>query len=302
MRKFNAALAGAVILSGVSIAHATIYSEPPGSSSFGSRNPPPAGTQEFATDFFNGTYTYYYDNPAFGRTINKADPGPSNVFGSEFYNQIRPILRGNTNNGGGDVDLFKVTVANPNYFSAWTGRLSTTTNNILLTLFKTDGTAVAASLGAAQVGALNIVANTFPTSAAPLNPSDPAIITGTGLGLTAGDYILGVSTYIPASGKGQPKNNAGQNIFNLVAGTVVTPNALSDIKLSTDPLKGWDLYGYDAGTIGSFDPDLDELLGPTSFTAGNAAIINVYIPEPTSFGAAATGAMVALTRRARRKA
>jgi hypothetical protein len=180
--------------------------------------------------------------------------------------------------------LFQVSVTNPGLFQAWTSRTAATPNTTLLTLFGSDGTAIAASLGGVQA------AGTSFGNAAPLNPADPGVIRGASLGLTPGNYYLGVSNLVAASGKGQPKNNASQNIFTPVAGTVVTPNALADVKLSTDPLKAWDLYFVDAGTVGSFDPttgtgDGDQLLGPTSFTAGTSAFINVFlVPEPaTSF-------------------
>jgi len=274
---------------------ADTYAEPPGSGSFGQATPPPAGTQEYAFDSFGSVY--YFDNATAGRTIGGQ---PLIDFsGNNGGKQIQPILRSNGNNGaGGDVDLFQVSVTQPNLFQAWTGRTSATPNTFLLTLFKSDGTAVAASLGGVQTPS-----TAFPNTD-PVNGADPGVIRGAALGLAPGNYYLGISNFIASSGKAQPKNNAGQNIFSPVAGTVVTPNALADIKLSTDPLKAWDLYQSDVGTIGSFDPttgtgDGDRLLAATTFTGGTAAFINVIlVPEP------ATGlimGMAALTFASRRR-
>jgi hypothetical protein len=296
MRKLATVVAATVAVSFVGASQAAnTYSEPAGGSA---TTPPPAGTQEFVFDSFAFGNPYTWENSAYGRTIALADPGPSTTFVTDNYNQIRPNLRSNAS-GGGDVDLFKISVADPNTFQLWTGRTGTSPNTTLLTLFKTDGTAVAASLGAVQVGATGVVAYSAPLSAAPGNPADPGIINGASLGIPAGDYIVAVSTYISASGKAQPKNDAGQNLFNLVPGTVVTPNALGDIKLSTDPLKGWDLYTVDGGTVGSFDMNVDQLLGKTSFNSGLSAYINVFIPEPGTMSLALAAGALVLRRRNR---
>lgn len=301
MRKLATIVAATVAVSAFGVAQAAnTYSEPAGSGGFGSATLP-AGTQEWAYDSFGGG-AYHYDNPSYGRTVATADPGPSTTFVTDNYNQIRPNLRINSGSPlGGDVDLFKISVADPNTFQLWTGRTGATPNNILLSLFKADGTAVAASLGAVQVGTTGVVAYSAPLSAAPVNPADPGIINGASLGIPAGDYIVSVSTYVPATGNAQPKNDSGQNLFTLAAGSVVTPNALGDIKLSTDPLKGWDLYSADIGTIGSFDAGAlgvgDQLLSKSAFTAGTGSYINVFIPEPVSMSSLGILALGLLRRR-----
>jgi hypothetical protein len=279
------------------------YVEPTGSGGFGTSTPPPAGTQEFAHDSF-GFGAYYWDKPGqAGRTIAAAGP-LIDLSGTLGQKQIQPILWSNGTNGGGDVDLFPVNNTNPDLFFAFTGRPSTssTPNATLLTLFASDGTAVAAALGGVQCkGNISTI-----FGAAPTNPNDPAIMNPTTVpGLTTGTYYLGVSNYNSTNGQGQPMNNAGQNLFNLIPGQVVLPNALGDIKLSTDPLKAWGLVSTDTGTIGSFDPttgtgDGDQLLGVTGFTSGSSSYIDLrLVPEPTSLAAIGIAGLSMLARRRR---
>jgi len=292
------AAASAVLFAVGQVKAVDTYVEPAGSGAFGSATPPPAGTQEFAHDSFGNVY--YYDAPGqAGRTIATAGP-VLDLSGAQGQKQIQPKLFSNAS-GGGDVDLFGVNVTNPELFYAFTGRNSANPNTTLLTLFGSDGTAIAASLGGVIVtGSPGTI-----TGSQPGNPNDPAIMNGTALGLTPGTYYLGVSNYIASNGKAQPKNNAGQNLFNLAPGAVVLPNALADKKLSTDPLKAWDLYSLDTGTVGSFDPttgtgDGDQLLGATSFTSGSSSNIDLrLVPEPTSLAALALAGMSVLARRRR---
>lgn len=289
MRHFKILCATAAALLSLSAVHgADVYVEPAGSGGFGSANPPPAGTQEFARDTTFGN-PYYFDNASgAGRTIAAGGP-VIDLSGNLGNKQIQPSLLINTTTPqgatGGDVDLFQVSVTRPELFQAWTARtVGSSANTFLLTLFASDGTAIAASLGGVQAaGPINTI-----VGAVPVNPADPGIIRGASLGLTPGNYYLGISNFIASNGKAQPKNDATQNIFTPVAGSVVTPNALADIKLSTDPLKAWDLYTLDTGTVGSFDPttgtgDGDQLMGRSGFTSGSAPFINVFlVPEPAS--------------------
>src|SRR6266480_5878535 len=107
--------ATAALLSLGSAQGADTYAEPPGSGSFGQATPPAAGTQEYAFDSFGNVY--YFDNATAGRTIGGQ---PLIDFsGNNGGKQIQPILRSNAG-GGGDVDLFQVSVTQPNLFQAWT--------------------------------------------------------------------------------------------------------------------------------------------------------------------------------------
>ena len=124
MRRFIMLCAATAALLSLSAAHgADVYTEPAGSGGFGSASPPAAGTQEFAFDTFGSVY--YFDNASgAGRTI--ATGGPViDLSGNPGDKQIQPILRSNAG-GGGDVDLFQVSVTQPNLFQAWTSRTGAT--------------------------------------------------------------------------------------------------------------------------------------------------------------------------------
>ncbi|WP_428936725.1 PEP-CTERM sorting domain-containing protein [Fontivita pretiosa] len=159
-----------------------------------------------------------------------------------------------------DADLFRIKITDPSNFSA-----SITSTTLILALFAEDGTALAASTGGGTANA----------------------ITGAAAGLsTPGIYHIGI-----ALAGMFPKNNAGQDLFDLSTTGVKLPNALADQKLGTDPFTAWTQPGAGATT----------LIGNTSFTAPGSTITlsgaDFAVPEPASIAAVMLGGLVLVQRR-----
>lgn len=195
-----AAAVAAVGLGTQAVLASNTYTEP-ASGGFGSATLP-AGTQEYFSDSFGGSTTYYYDR--FGRTIANADV-TTNLIDPGNLTQITMRLW-----TGSDADLFKIRIVNPAIFSA-----SITSATNILSLFAEDGTAIAAS-----------------RNGGPL----------TGASLAPGFYFIGESQASGAFGAttfGVPRNDAGQPLFDFSTDGLKTPIAQADMKLSTDPFEAF---------------------------------------------------------------
>jgi hypothetical protein len=226
------------------------------SGGFGTATLPPDAQEWFFSSF--GAGTYYWDRN--GRVIANAEV-TTNTVNPGSLTQIVPRLW-----LASDADLFKIQIVDPANFTAYVASPS-----IILTLFAADGTAIASTRGGGTDNALN----------------------GATLGLTAGQYFIGESQASGAFGDvtfGVARNNANQPLFDFTTDGVKMPEALADMKLSTDPFIAFT-------TRNANNPDY--LIGPSTFTAGNA-IINLtgadfsVVPEPGSLallGLAATGLM-----------
>lgn len=251
-------LVGAAVLGlglSVSAANATQYVQISG---FG---PIPAGAEEFGTEgFFAGFQPWDF----YGRTIEKAEPTDSTGgTGSPPLDLITPSLQSIQTSlwfqAPGDADLFKIRISDPDNFSA----VNSNTAGFILALFDEDGNAVAATTGG----------NDFPI--------DSSFVSAPGV------YYIGLG-----SAGAFPRNDAGEELFDLSMGGPVGPNALSDTKLSSDPRIAWTVFNNDDFLLGSgaFTPTLADR---TIFLTGS----NFYIPEPASLAVLGLGGLALLARR-----
>ncbi|HUO10981.1 MAG TPA: PEP-CTERM sorting domain-containing protein [Phycisphaerae bacterium] len=179
-------------------------------------------------------------------TTNLVDSSPLTTISSHLFS-------------GTDANLYKISITNPASFSA-----SIPSTSLVLALFSSNGTALAASIGGA---------------------SDA--ITGANAGLTLpGIYYIGI-----ANVGGYPENAAAQNIFALTGTAGVFTPVTGDAVLAADPQIAWTIT---SGTAG--------LLTNTSFTAAGSTITLTgsgfaVTPEPTTLALLAGGAMVLISRR-----
>jgi len=210
--------------------------------------PAPAGAVEYSVGFstigdFDGRVL---SNAAV--TTNTVDSSPLTTISTFLFT-------------GTDANLYEINITNPAAFSA-----SVPSTSLVLALFSSNGTALAASIGGA---------------------SDA--ITGANAGITSpGLYYIGI-----ADSGGYPENAEAQNIFGLTGAAGVFTPATSDAVLATDPNIAWTLT---SGVPG--------LLQNVSFFAGSSTITLAgsgfaVTPEPASLALLACGATALLSRRRR---
>lgn len=148
-----------------------------------------------------------------------------------------------------DADLFQVNVTDAANFQA------TIQGGHSLAVFDAAGNGLAALIGPGTI--------------------DDSWISGNGT------YYIGIG----ADGS-NPRNAAGQDIFNLAVGVASGPVA-GDAALSADPAVAWEFNNLPTG-----------LFGPGNFTEGTSAHIFLSIPEPASLSLLALGGLTMLRRRA----
>jgi hypothetical protein len=208
----------------------------------------PAGSVEYSVGFST------LANTLDGRVLSNAAV-TTNTVDSTVLTTINTHLFSGT-----DANLYKIQITNPAAFSA-----SVPSTSLIIALFKSDGTGLAASIGG--------VADA---------------VTGTNAGVTTpGLYYLGIAN----SGM-NPENAAGQNIFGLTGVAGVFTPVTGDKVLATDPTIAWTL---------STAPGL---LSNTSFTAPSSTITLAganfaVVPEPASLSVLGLSAAALLLRRKR---
>jgi hypothetical protein len=164
------------------------------------------------------------------------------VISDSTINKIQPRLYTN------DADLWQINVTDAANFFAYTGGSHT------LALFDAAGNAIVAVKGAGSSNAI-----------------DSSWLSGNGI------YYLGLG----ADGS-NPRNAAGQNIFNLS----FSPSApvAGDIALAADPFVAWEKNNG------------ANLIGPGNFTRPSS-IVTIQMPEPASLGLLSLGGLAMLRRR-----
>lgn len=214
---------------------------------------PPAGTVEFFISGFGTTGNFD------GRVISNSSVTTNTADGTVLTSIVTDLWTTQ------DANLYKIQITNPSTFSA---SLPGTGNNLVLALFKADGTAVQAAIGGAGSG---------------------DTITGAP---SAGIYYIGIG-----DPNDIPLNSAGQNLFGITASTpgVYSPAALSDITLGTNAYTAWSLPGGSSGP----------LLGNGTLLATNSTITLTgagfaVVPEPTTLGILGAGSLGLLARRRKR--
>jgi hypothetical protein len=237
---------------------ANTWNENPYYSGFG--GPLPPGIVEGSAGFSTiGDYD--------GRTIGLAGV-TTNISGSDPVGGLTTINTGLFS--GTDVNLYEISVTSPSTFTA-----SIPSTGLLLTLFSSTGTALAASVGG--------VADT---------------LNSTNDGITApGLYYIGLADNTTAGLF--PSDNAGNLLFSIPqTGATYTPGVYAPVAgtaLSTNPLQAW------ATATGA---PLSTLLVNTSFVAGGSTITLTgadfaQIPEPASLSLISVGVIGLLGRRRR---
>ena len=197
----------------------------------------PAGVIEYSVGFstiadFDGRVL---SNPSV--TTNKLDGSPLTSINTELFT-------------GTDANLYEFTITNPSTFSA-----SITSSNLVLALFGSDGTGIAASQG----GAADAI---------------------TGASLSPGIYYLGIAN--PGM---YPENAEGQNIFGLSGTAGVYTPVTADAVLGTNAGTAW--------TLGSAYPGL--LQNVSFFASGSTITLGgagfAVVPEPASVSLLLVGSL-----------